>query len=173
LNVSNRMSVTALAIAAGLLTSCAERPDAPAAPVAEAGFYAPLARPGARVDAAQARDMISLYRRNNGLGPLALDAGLTRAAQERAEAMARANAVSHRAQGELMAGLGAAGVAAGAAAENISAGYHTLPEAFSGWRQSRPHDSNMRDPRMKRMGLATAYAPGTKYKVFWALLLAD
>ena len=173
LNVSNRMSVTALAIAAGLITGCAERPDAPAAPVAEAGFYAPMAREGARVDAGQARDMISLYRRNNGLGPLALDAGLTRAAQEQAEAMARANAVSHRAQGELMARLGAAGIAAGAAAENISAGYHTLPEAFSGWRQSHPHDSNMRDPRMKRMGLATAYAPGTKYKVFWALLLAD
>jgi hypothetical protein len=24
-----------------------------------------------------------------------------------------------------------------------------------------------------RMGIATAYAPGTKYKVYWALILAD
>ena len=90
------------------------------------------------------------------------------AEMERLEAL-----MSRYREGSDVARLGAAGIAAGAAAENISAGYHTLPEAFSGWRQSHPHDSNMRDPRMKRMGLATAYAPGTKYTVFWALLLAD
>mgnify|MGYP003598097010 CR=1 FL=1 len=26
---------------------------------------------------------------------------------------------------------------------------------------------------VKRMGIATAYAPGAKYKVFWTLVLAD
>ena len=166
------LSFAALAACVGLLAACAERPDAPA-PVVETGFYASMAREGARVDAVQARDMISLYRRNNGVGPLTLDGGLMRAAQAQADAMARANAVSHRTQGELMARLAEAGVSAGAAAANISAGYHPLPEAFSGWRQSRPHDSNMRDARMKRMGIATAYAPGAKYKVFWALVVAD
>ena len=141
--------------------------------MADGGFYRSLAQPGAAVDAAQARDMISLYRRNKGLAPLALDPALQRVAQTQAEAMARANRLSHETQGELTARLSAAGVKASASAENISAGYHTLPEAFSGWRQSRPHDSNMLDPRMKRMGIATAYAPGAKYKVFWALVVAD
>ena len=141
--------------------------------MADGGFYRSLAQPGAAVDAAQARDMISLYRRNKGLAPLALDPALQRVAQTQAEAMARANRLSHETQGELTARLSAAGVKASASAENISAGYHTLPEAFSGWRQSRPHDSNMLDPRMKRMGIATAYAPGAKYKVIWALVVAD
>jgi uncharacterized protein YkwD len=27
-------------------------------------------------------------------------------------------------------------------------------------------------PDAQRMGIATAYAPGSKYKVYWALLLA-
>ena len=157
---------------AALLASCAERPDAPA-PIADGGFYRSLAQPGAMVDAAQARNMISLYRSNKGLAPLTLDLALQRVAQAQAESMARANQVSHQTQGELAVRLDAAGVKASASAENISAGYHTLPEAFSGWRQSRPHDSNMLDPRMKRMGIATAYAPGTKYKVFWALVVAD
>jgi uncharacterized protein YkwD len=55
---------------------------------------------------------------------------------------------------------------------NLSAGYHTLAEAFSGWRESPPHDATMLDPRATRMGIATAYAPGSKYKVYWALLTA-
>ena len=55
---------------------------------------------------------------------------------------------------------------------NLSAGYHTLAEAFSGWRESAPHDATMLAPRATKMGIATAYAPGSKYKVYWALLTA-
>ena len=58
------------------------------------------------------------------------------------------------------------------AVENVSAGYHTLAEAFSGWRDSPPHNANMLAKGMKRMGIASAYAPGAKYKVFWTLILA-
>ena len=59
------------------------------------------------------------------------------------------------------------------AVENVSAGYHTLAEAFSGWRQSPPHNANMLDPAVRRMGIATAYVPGSKYHVFWALVLTE
>jgi uncharacterized protein YkwD len=59
----------------------------------------------------------------------------------------------------------------GAAVENVGAGYHTLAEAFSGWRDSPSHRANMLN-RGTRMGIASAYAPGSKYKVFWALILA-
>jgi uncharacterized protein YkwD len=56
--------------------------------------------------------------------------------------------------------------------ENISAGYHTLAEAFSGWRDSPPHRANMLNKNVNRMGIAAEYAPGSKYKVFWTLILA-
>ena len=58
------------------------------------------------------------------------------------------------------------------AVENISAGYHTLAEAFSGWRDSPPHRANMLNRGVARLGIAAVYAPGSKYKVFWALILA-
>jgi len=59
------------------------------------------------------------------------------------------------------------------AAENIGAGYHTLAEAFSGWRDSPPHRRNMLLQGATRIGIAAAYAPNSKYRVFWALILAE
>jgi uncharacterized protein YkwD len=56
--------------------------------------------------------------------------------------------------------------------ENIGAGYHTLAEAFSGWRDSPPHRANMLNGNVTKMGIAAAYAPQSKYKVFWSLILA-
>ena len=58
------------------------------------------------------------------------------------------------------------------AVENISAGYHTLAEAFSGWRDSPPHKANMLNRSVTRMGIAAVYAPNSKYKVFWTLIMA-
>jgi uncharacterized protein YkwD len=152
------------------LAGCAGAPRAPA-PETPA-FYARLTAADVKVDLNAARDMISLYRSNNGLSGLAVDPALTRAAQAQADAMARAGQVTHGLVplGQRLAGQG---VAARAAAENVSAGYYTLAEAFSGWRASKPHDANMLLREGRRMGIATAYAPGTKYKVYWALILAD
>ena len=56
---------------------------------------------------------------------------------------------------------------------NLSAGYRRLAEAFSGWRDSPPHRANMLLSGATRMGIAAVYAPGSKYKVFWALILAE
>jgi uncharacterized protein YkwD len=67
----------------------------------------------------------------------------------------------------------ASGFDAAVAVENIGAGYHTLAEAFSGWRDSPSHKANMLKSGVTRMGMATAYAPGSKYKVFWTLVLAS
>ena len=50
--------------------------------------------------------------------------------------------------------------------------YHTLAEAFSGWRESAPHNRVMLDAKATRIGIATAYAPKSKYKVYWALAVA-
>jgi uncharacterized protein YkwD len=57
--------------------------------------------------------------------------------------------------------------------ENVSAGYHTLAEAFSGWRDSPPHRENMLNSGVTNLGIAASYAPNTKYKVFWTLILAS
>lgn len=139
----------------------------------EPSFYRSLAAPGARVDALAARDMISIYRRNNGLSILSIDESLQQAAQAQADAMANANSLDHNVRGSLDMRLTAKGLGSVAAVENVSAGYHTLAEAFSGWRQSTPHNKNLLASRATRMGIATAYAPGAKYKVYWALILAD
>ncbi len=140
----------------------------------EPSLYRSLSRGGAEVDAEAARDMISQYRRNHGLNELALDARLQEVASERARAMARRGAVDTRSAGGLAARLKAAGVRGdGAAIENLSAGYDTLAEAFSGWRQSPAHNTRMLDPRARRMGLAAVHAPASKFKVFWALVLTD
>jgi len=48
-----------------------------------------------------------------------------------------------------------------------------LPEAFAGWRQSKPHNANMLNRRVTRMGVSSVYAPGSKYKVHWVLVMAD
>jgi uncharacterized protein YkwD len=127
-----------------------------------------MANAGAVVDGEMARDMISAYRRNKGLGPLSLDPELQAAAQAEAEAMAAADKPSS-ADG-FKARLTSAGIAAPAA--NLSAGYHTLAEAFSGWRESPQHNRVLLDPQATRIGIATAYAPRSKYKVYWTLVVA-
>ena len=131
-------------------------------------FYVSLASGGAEVDAAMARDMISAYRGNNRLHPLIIDPELQAAAQAEADAMARADKPSSAEA--FKARLASTGYAQPAA--NLSAGYHTLAEAFSGWRESPPHNRVLLDARATRIGIATAYAPNSKYKVYWALAVA-
>jgi uncharacterized protein YkwD len=131
-------------------------------------FYRSLAQPGAAVDSITAQAMIGAYRRNRGLEPIALDPDLQAAAEAEAKAMA---AAEKPASADTVKGrLSAQGFKAPAA--NLSAGYHTLAEAFSGWRDSPQHNGVLLDPAASRMGIATAYAPGSKYKVYWVLVTA-
>ncbi|WP_210035822.1 CAP domain-containing protein [Methylobacterium sp. PvR107] len=152
-------------LAAALLGGCAAQPPSS---TALPSIYLPLANNSAHIDVDAARDMISSYRRNRGAPPLVVDPELQRLAEAEAAAMALADRPS-RAQTVKGAveRLGYSDVNA-----NLSAGYQTLAEAFSGWRESPPHDATMLAPRASKMGIATAYAPGSKYKVYWALLTA-
>lgn len=154
---------------AAVLAGCAgERDAAPTQP----SFYRSLAGPDAEVDAAAAAAMISGYRANNGLGAVEVDPALMRLANEQARAMAERNKLSHEAKGEFRVRMANGGVGGRLAVENVSAGYHTLAEAFSGWRDSPPHRANMLERGVSRMGIAAVYAPNSKYKVFWTLILA-
>lgn len=137
-------------------------------------FYESLARPGAQVNVAAAASMLSDYRRANGLPAVAADTALTELARTQARRMAEIDKLTHDPGGRgFVERLKASNYDAARAAENIGAGYHTLAEAFSGWRDSPSHNKNMLLPGATRFGIATAYAPGSKYKVFWALVLAE
>jgi uncharacterized protein YkwD len=150
-----------------LLIACTGSPV-----VEEPSFYRSMAEQGAQLDAATAASMISGYRANNGLGTVSIDPELMKLAEAQAQAMASRDKLDHNAVRSFNERLKAQGYRAKAAAENISAGYHTLAEAFSGWRDSPPHRANMLLQGATRMGIAAVHAPKSKYKVFWTLILA-
>jgi uncharacterized protein YkwD len=142
-------------------------------PKAEPSFYRDLAALGAQLDTAAAASMISGYRANNNLPAVTLDPELTRLAQAQADVMAKRDKLDHNAGKPFVVRLKASGYDAKTAAENIGAGYHTLAEAFSGWRDSPPHRANMLLAGATRIGIAAVYTPASKYKVYWSLILAE
>ena len=135
-------------------------------------FYRDISQ-GGQLDGEAAASMISGYRSNNGLPAVTLDADLTRMAQAQAELMAKRDKLEHNIKTPFVARLKAAGYDAKSAAENIGAGYHTLAEAFSGWRDSPPHRANMLLPGATRIGIAAVYTPASKYQVYWTLIIAE
>jgi len=143
------------------------------APVETPAMYVNMAEPGAKLDPVAAASMISQYRQNNGLGAVTVDPDLMQLAEAQSGTMASQNKLDHDVRAPLAKRLAAAGYPAALAVENVSAGYHTLAEAFSGWRDSPPHKANMLKSGVTKLGIAASYAPNTKYKVFWTLILAS
>jgi uncharacterized protein YkwD len=156
-------------LAVALLCACASEQPLPSG---EPTMYRDMAAAGAELDAPAAASMLSGYRANNGLGAVTIDPDLMRLADAQARAMAAHDKLDHNVIREFSGRLKAGGYNARVAAENIGAGYHTLAEAFSGWRDSPPHRENMLLAGANRIGIAAAYAPKSKYRVFWALILA-
>jgi uncharacterized protein YkwD len=162
----------ALLLAPLALAACAYIGGGGELPSGEPTFYRNLARPGAELDAKAAASMLSGYRRNNGLPAVTLDPELMRLAEQQSRAMVAKNQLSHSAGGAFTERLRNSGYHSREAAENISAGFYTLAEAFSGWRDSPPHRANMLLKGATRIGIAAVYTPRSKYKVYWALILA-
>jgi uncharacterized protein YkwD len=137
-------------------------------------FYRNLSGPGSEVDSQAAASMISGYRQNNGRGPVTIDPVLTQIAKAHAREMAAKTKVGHDVgSGNLDVRAAKAGYAYARISENVAGGYQTLAEAFSGWRDSPDHKKNMLMPQATRIGIAVAQAPGFKYKVFWAMVVAE
>ena len=151
-------AATVLAVPA-LLCGCGE----PERPQARPVVYTELASSTATVDAGVARDIFNGYRRNLGLPPLALDAALMSEARNKADALALAGTIADGSRG--------ASAQQGDRQEIVSAGYYTISDAFSGWRGSPSHDRKLRYAKGSRMGIATAYAPQSKYKVYWVVII--
>jgi len=165
LSAAARLGVVLIGMAT--LAGCADN-----APPSEPSFYKDLAQADAALDANAAQSMISGYRGNNGLGPVVIDPELMQLASEQASAMAAKDKLDHAVGRPFQDRIRKSGFDASVAVENIGAGYHTLAEAFSGWRDSPPHRANMLNSNVTHMGIAAVYTPKSKYKVFWALILA-
>lgn len=120
-----------------------------------------------------AQALISDYRKAHGLDAVVLDPALQRAAQRQATAMARANVLSHEVAGTLPHRLDADGLDRKAAIENVSAGYSSLDSVVEGWKRSPEHNKNLLFGPMRRMGIAAASAPKTRYKTFWSLIMTN
>ncbi|NVK34142.1 MAG: CAP domain-containing protein [Rhodobacteraceae bacterium] len=165
-----RAAVLGVTVGGGLLSglvACVPEPQQPL-------FYESMARPDAVVDQATAAQMISQYRANEGAGAIRPDRDLFKIALQQSEAMARGGSVkaSLAKDMRLAKRMASIGEPETYAVENVSGGYRTLAEAFSGWRDSPKHKAVMLDPKAQRFGLATAYSPGAKHRVFWTLVMA-
>jgi uncharacterized protein YkwD len=163
------LRVTLFATAAAILAACSRSP----VPESRPPFYQRLDQTGGAVDPASSVSMINLYRSNRGLPPLVWDPTLARVAQGQVDRMAAADRVQSVEEAHLDRDLAAAGIGYKSYLANFSAGYRTFAEAFSGWRESKVHDATMVAPRATRIGLATAQAPQSKYKIFWTLVVVE
>lgn len=104
---------------------------------ADAAFVAELARG------------INAYRAEQGLKTLAIDARLTSLAREHSSAMAKSRSMSH-------AGFESRFRASGyrTCVENVGWNLRTPAAQLVAWRNSPPHDRNLRDARIDKLGLA-------------------
>lgn len=163
-----RAAALSLALAiAGCSTSPVETPQAPPR------FYQRLDAPGRALDLSTSLGMINLYRANEGQPPLNADPALQRLAEAIANRMASENRVLTEVELALPAAFSANGLKVKSYATNLSAGYRTFAEAFSGWREAKLQNAHMLSPGPRRAGLATAWRPQSKYQVFWVLIVAD
>ena len=125
---------------------------------------------GAVLDSQAAAGMVNAWRVRNGLPSLTPDPTLAEEARRRAGSVAETDTASW---GEPPVLAAQHAVTGGLRLERVSAGYRTLAEAFSGWRGSPPHNAVMLAPGARRIGIGAMYRPGTKYQVYWTIIVAD
>jgi hypothetical protein len=119
---------------------------------------------------ATAQAAISRYRAEHGLPPVTPDAKLMQLAAEQANAMARAGVLDHDVGRPFQVRIVSYGPEV--AVENIAAGTKTFASTLDIWQHSPGHDANLRRTGVTRFGIASAEAPDSKYKIFWALIMA-
>jgi len=128
-----------------------------------------LAQAEARAD--DMASMISQYRRAHGLPAVGTDAQLTGIAQRQAHAMATSGVMDHSVAGPFATRVAAAN--ASSAAENIAAGTKTWSDTLRLWKASSGHNANLLLPGATSVGVAVAYNGQTRYKSFWAMVIAN
>jgi len=157
-----------LFLAALALAGCQEERPA----VRQNPLYLRLSDASAKVDTAAAASLFNDYRRSDGLADVSVDPALNTFAERQLDLVAGRDSLAIPGGQPVTKRLAAAGIRAETARENVSAGYYTLSDAFSGWRGSPPNDATLRLAGARRMGLATRGVPGSKYGVYWVLVMA-
>lgn len=152
------------------VSACAEKPVPVAGPPA---FYKNLESSTSQLDLQDAARIISTYRRSKSLGPVIIDPNLVQLAQSHASAQARANKVGHTVGGAFKNRINELEKKRGTSVENVSAGYRSFAQAFSGWRDSPRHNENLLASKVTRLGIAKAVNPSSKYRVFWTLIMTS
>jgi len=116
-------------------------------------------------------EMISRYRREHGLSTVKTDPQLTAVAERQAKAMAASGIMDHSVAGAF--GSRISSVNANRAAENIAAGTKTWADTFRMWQNSPGHNANLLQARADSVGVAVARNEQTRYKIFWAMVIAE
>lgn len=124
------------------------------------------------LDEQAAAGAISRYRAKHGLGPVVVDPTLIKAASLQAATNAKAGQLSHDLGGSFESRMARFGLAKSFTAENLSAGSETFDQVLGRWQASPQHNGNMLIPQMTRIGIARVDAPQTRFKRYWALVLA-
>jgi uncharacterized protein YkwD len=115
--------------------------------------------------------MISQYRREHGLSTVRTDPQLTAIAERQAKAMAASGIMDHSVAGSFTSRI--SGVRTSMASENIAAGNRTWAETFRMWQTSPGHNANLLQSKADIVGVAVARNDQTRYKTFWAMVIAE
>lgn len=116
-------------------------------------------------------EMISRYRQAHGLSTVKTDPQLTAIAERQAKAMAASGILDHSVAGSFSARI--SGMRTGIAAENIAAGTKTWAETFRMWQTSPGHNANLLQSKADIVGVAVARNEQTRYKTYWAMVIAE
>jgi hypothetical protein len=116
-------------------------------------------------------EMVSKYRQQHGLSAVKIDPELTKVAERQAKAMADTGIMDHSVAGSFASRI--SGVHTGMAAENIAAGSKTWADTMRMWENSPGHNANLLQSRADTIGVAFARNDQTRYKTFWAFVIAD
>jgi Cysteine-rich secretory protein family len=138
------------------------------------GLVGALALSATLVHVAYAEDiveMISKYRQQHGLSAVKVDPELTKVAERQAKAMADTGIMDHSVAGSF--GSRISGIHTGMAAENIAAGSKTWADTLRMWENSPGHNANLLQSHADTIGVAVSRNDQTRYKVFWAMVIAD
>ena len=127
------------------------------------------------VDAVAAAASISAERAVHHLSAVTVDARLMRIAALHARRMAGFGRVEHTLPGEgsFEQRLADGGFPASWAAENVGGGPQTLARMLELWHGSPGHAANLLLAGVSKLGIGVAIAPGSPYKVYWSLVLAE
>jgi hypothetical protein len=115
--------------------------------------------------------MISQYRREHGLSAVEPDLQLIAIAERQAKAMAASGIMDHNVAGSFASRMSEAHL--GVAAENIAAGTKTWAETLRVWQTSPGHNANLLQTQADSVGVAVARNDQTRYKTFWAMVIAE